>query len=139
SVIDRSVGQERFTLLVLGNFAIIAVVLAGVGVYGVIAYFVAQRSQEIGIRIALGAQRADVVRLVTRAVLVGAGTGIALGLVVAVSASHLMTRLLYGVEPTDLPTYLGGAFALLVVAALAALVPTARATRVSPAIAMKSE
>ncbi|HKN67921.1 MAG TPA: ABC transporter permease [Gemmatimonadaceae bacterium] len=139
SVIDRSVGQERFTLLVLGNFAVMAVVLAGVGVYGVIAYFVAQRSQEIGIRVALGAQRGDVVRLVTRAVLVGAGTGIALGLVVAMSASHLMARLLYGVEPTDLPTYLGGAFALLVVAALAALVPTARATRVSPAIAMKSD
>jgi putative ABC transport system permease protein len=139
AVIGRSVGQERFTLLVLGNFAIIAVILAGVGVYGVIAYFVAQRAQEIGIRIALGAQRSDVVRLVTRAVLVGAGTGIVLGLVVAVSASHLMTRLLYGVEPTDLPTYAGGAFALLVVAALAALVPTARATRVSPAVAMRSE
>ena len=139
TVINRSIGQERFTLLVLGNFALIAVILAAVGVYGVIAYFVAQRAQEIGIRIALGAQRGDVVRLVTRTVLVGAGTGIVLGLVVAVMASRLMTRLLYAVEPTDLPTYASGALALLVVAALAALVPTARATRVSPAVAMKSD
>ena len=139
AVIARSIGQERFTLLVLGNFAILAVLLAAVGVYGVIAYFVAQRAQEIGIRIALGAQRADVVRLVTRTVLVGAGTGILLGLGIAVAASRLMSNLLYDVNPIDLPTYAGGAFALLVVATVAALVPTARATRVSPAVAMRAE
>jgi putative ABC transport system permease protein len=139
TVIDRSIGQERFTMLVLGNFAVIALVLAAVGVYGVIAYFVAQRAQEIGIRIALGAQRADVVRLVTRNVLVGAGTGIVLGLIVALATSRLMTSLLYDVDPTDLPTYATGALALLAVAAVAALVPTARATRVSPAIAMRPD
>lgn len=139
TVIARSIGQERFTLLVLGNFAILAVVLAAVGVYGVIAYFVAQRAQEIGIRIALGAQRGDVVRLVTRTVLVGAGTGILLGLGIAIVASRLMSNLLYGINPIDLPTYASGAFALLVVAAMAALLPTARATRVSPAIAMRAE
>ena len=139
AVISRSIGQERFTLLVLGNFAILAVVLAAVGVYGVIAYFVAQRIQEIGIRIALGAQRGDVVRLVTRTVLVGAGVGIVLGLGIAVAASRLMSNLLYDVNPIDLPTYASGALALLVVAAVAALVPTARATRVSPAIAMRAE
>jgi putative ABC transport system permease protein len=124
---------------VLGNFAILAVILAAVGVYGVIAYFVAQRAQEIGIRIALGAQRGDVVRLVTRTVLVGAGTGILVGLVVAVAASRLMSNLLYDVSPIDPPTYAMGALALLIVAAVAALVPTARATRVSPAIAMRAE
>ena len=139
AVIGRSIGQERFMLIVLGNFAILAVVLAAVGVYGVIAYFVAQRAQEIGIRIALGAQRADVVRLVTRAALVGAGTGVVLGLVIAVAASRLMSNLLYGIDPIDVPTYASGALALLVVAAVAALVPTARATRVSPAIAMRAE
>ena len=139
TVIGRSIGQERFTLLVLGNFAIIAVVLAAVGVYGVIAYFVAQRAHEIGIRIALGAQRGDVVMLVTRSVLVGAGTGIVLGLGIAIAASRLMSNLLYGINPIDLPTYASGALALLIVAAAAALVPTARATRVSPAIAMRAE
>jgi len=139
AVIARSIGQERFTLLVLGNFAILAVILAAVGVYGVIAYFVAQRAQEIGIRIALGAQRGDVVRLVTRTVLVGAGTGILLGLGIAVAASRLMSNLLYDINPIDLPTYASGALSLLVVAAIAALVPTARATRVSPAIAMRGD
>jgi predicted permease len=139
AVIAQSIGQERFTVLVLGNFAILAVILAAVGVYGVIAYFVAQRAQEIGIRIALGAQRGDVVRLVTRTVLVGAGTGILVGLVVAVAASRLMSNLLYDVSPIDPPTYAMGALALLIVAAVAALVPTARATRVSPAIAMRAE
>ena len=139
AIIGRSIGRERFTLLVLGNFAIVALVLAAVGVYGVIAYFVAQRSQEIGIRIALGAQRADVVRLVTRNVLVSAGTGILLGLVVAAAASRLMSRLLYEVQPTDLPTYAGSALGILVIAALAALVPATRAARLSPAIALKPD
>ena len=139
AIIDRSIGQERFTLLVLGNFALVALLLAAVGVYGVIAYFVAQRSQEIGIRIALGAQRVDVVRLVTGSVLASAGTGVLLGLAVAAAASRLMSRLLYEVQPTDLVTYASGAFALLLVAVLAALVPAARATRVSPAIAMRTD
>jgi putative ABC transport system permease protein len=139
AIIGQSIGQERFTLFVLGNFALVALVLAAVGVYGVIAYFVAQRSQEIGIRIALGAQRGDVIRLVTRNVFVSAGTGIGVGLVVATAASRLLARLLYEVQPTDLTTYATGALALLAVAALAALIPTARATRVSPATALKPE
>jgi len=139
TVVDRSIGQERFTLLVLGNFALVALLLAAIGVYGVIAYFVAQRSQEIGVRIALGAQRGDVVRLVMRAVVASGGTGILLGLVVAVAASHLMSRLLYEIQPTDLPTYATGALALLVVAFLAALLPALRATRVSPAVALKPD
>ena len=139
AVIDRSIGQERFTLIVLGNFALVALLLAAVGVYGVIAYFVGQRSQEIGIRIALGAQRADVVKLVTRNVLVSAGSGIVLGLVVAAGASRLMSGLLYEVRPTDVATYVSGALALLVVAALAALIPAVRATRVSPAVALKPD
>ena len=139
AIIDRSIGQERFLLLVFGNFAAVALLLAAVGVYGVIAYFVAQRSQEIGIRIALGAQRLDVVRLVMASVLVSAGIGVVLGLALAAAASRLMSRLLYEVQPTDLLTYVSGALALLLVAAIAALAPTARATRVSPAIAMRSE
>jgi predicted permease len=139
AIIGRSIGQQRFTLIVLGNFAILALVLAAVGVYGVIAYFVAQRSREIGIRIALGAQRSDVVRLVTRNVLVSAGTGILLGLAAAAAASRLMSQLLYAVQATDLATYAGGTMTLLLVAALAALVPAVRATRVSPAIPLKPD
>jgi len=114
-------------------------VLAAVGVYGVISYFVAQRSQEIGIRIALGAQRADVVSLVTRAVLMSAGTGILVGLVVAATVSRVMSQLLYEIKPTDLLTYASAALALLLVAILAAVVPAARATRVSPAVALKPD
>jgi len=139
AIIDRSIGQQKFTLLLLGNFAIVALVLAAVGVYGVISYFVAQRSQEIGIRIALGAQRADVVSLVTRAVLMSAGTGILVGLVVAATVSRVMSQLLYEIKPTDLLTYASAALALLLVAILAAVVPAARATRVSPAVALKPD
>ena len=139
AIIDRSIGQERFTLVVLANFALVALLLAAVGVYGVIAYFVAQRSQEIGIRMALGAQRVDVLRLVTASVLASTGTGVLPGLAVAAAASRLMARLLYEVQPTDLVTYASGALALLLVALLAALIPAARATRVSPATALRPD
>lgn len=139
AIIDRSIGQQRLTLSVLGNFALIALVLAAVGVYGVIAYFVAERSREIGIRLALGAQRADVVRLVTRTVLLSAGTGIVIGIVVAATASRLMSRLLYEVQPTDVATYASSALALLLVAALGALVPAVRAARLSPAVALQPD
>ena len=126
-------------MFVLGNFALVALVLAAVGVYGVIAYFVAERSREIGIRLALGAQRADVVRLVTRTVLLSAGTGIVIGIVVAATASRLMSRLLYEVQPTDVATYASSALALLLVAALGALVPAVRAARLSPAVALQPD
>jgi ABC-type antimicrobial peptide transport system permease subunit len=139
ALIDRSIGQERFILLVLANFALVALALAAVGVYGVIAYFVTQRFQEIGIRIALGAQQWDVVTLVTRHVLISAGAGVLVGLVVAGAGSRLLSRLLYEVQPTDIPTYATGAVTLLVIALLAAIVPAIRATRVSPAVALKPE
>ena len=139
AIISRSIGQQRLTLIVIGNFALVALVLAGIGVYGVIAYFVAERSREIGIRIALGAQRADVIRLVTRHVLLSAGMGILLGIAVAAAASRLMARLLYEVQPTDIATYASSALALLLVAALAAIVPAMRATRMNPAVALEPD
>jgi len=138
-IVDRSVGQERFTLFVLGIFAVVALVLAAVGVYGVIGYLVAQRSHEFGIRMALGAQRASIVGLVTRRVLVISGAGVIVGLGTASIASGVMTKLLYDTPPMDVATYAGAALALLVVAMIAALVPTMRATRVSPATTMRSE
>jgi putative ABC transport system permease protein len=137
--IGESIGQERFTMFVLGIFAAVALILAAVGVYGVIAYFVAQRSHEIGIRMALGAQRANIVSLVTGRVLVTTGIGVAVGLVAAAATSGLMTKLLYDVEPTDAITYAGGAMALIAVACVAAIVPTLRATRVNPATTMRAD
>jgi putative ABC transport system permease protein len=139
SVIDASIGQQKFTMFVLGVFAVVALVLAAVGVYGVIAYFVAQRAHEIGIRMALGAQRTDIVALVSRRVLVTTGIGIAVGLSAAMAASGLMTKLLYEVTPMDAATYAGGSVALLIVALAAAIVPTVRATRVNPATTMRAD
>jgi putative ABC transport system permease protein len=137
--IGQSIGQERFTMFVLGIFATVALLLAAVGVYGVIAYFVAQRSHEIGIRMALGAQRTNIVSLVTGRVLVTTGIGVVVGLISAAAASGLMTKLLYDVAPTDTTTYAGGAIALIAVACVAAVVPTLRATRVNPATTMRAD
>jgi len=138
-MITQSIGQETFTMYVLVGFAMVALVLAAVGVYGVIAYFVAQRSREIGIRMALGAQRSDIVSLVSRRIMLTAGVGVAVGLVGTAAASGLMATLIYEVAPTDAVTYASGALALLAVAALAAVVPTLRATRVNPASAMRAD
>jgi predicted permease len=139
SVIDGSIGQQKFTMFVLGVFAAVALVLAAVGVYGVIAYFVAQRSHEIGIRMALGARQMDIVALVSRRVLVTTGIGIAAGLLAATAASGLMAKLLFEVTPIDAATYTGGAVALLIVASAAAILPTIRATRVNPATTMRAD
>ena len=137
--ITQTIGQETFTMFVLVAFAGVALVLAAVGVYGVIAYFVAQRLHEIGIRMALGARRSDIVSLISRRVFVTAGIGIVVGLAGASAASGLMSKLVYEIAPTDAATYVGSALALLVVAALAAVVPTLRATRVNPASAMRTD
>ncbi|HTI05854.1 MAG TPA: ABC transporter permease [Gemmatimonadales bacterium] len=138
-VIGQSVGQEKFILEVLGMFALVALSLAAVGVYGVIAYYVAQRSREIGIRVALGARRTNIVKLVVQRVLVATGAGAIIGLSLASMASGLMTNLLYEVRPTDALTYAMCAVLLLAIAVLAAFVPTIRATRVSPAAVMRAE
>jgi putative ABC transport system permease protein len=137
-IVDRSVGGEKFTMFVLAIFALVAVALASVGVYGVIAYFVAQRAHEFGIRMALGAQRTDIVGLVTRRVLMTAGAGVIVGLVAAAATSRVMTTLLYEIQPTDVATYTSAALALIIVAVLAALVPTIRATRIDPGVTMRT-
>jgi len=138
-MITQSIGQETFTMYVLVAFAVVALILAAVGVYGVIAYFVAQRSREIGIRMALGARRSDIVSLISRRIMLTAGVGVAIGLVGAAAASGVMSTLIYEVAPIDAVTYVTGALALLAVAALAAVVPTLRATRVNPASAMRAD
>ena len=138
-LIAQSVGQRRLSMLLLSLFSGIALVLASVGIYGLMSYSVAQRSRELGVRIALGAARSDVLRLVLRQ-----GMSLALmGIVIGVGAAFALTRLiesqLYGVRATDPATFVGVA-ALLAVTALAAnLVPALRATRVDPAVVLREE
>jgi putative ABC transport system permease protein len=134
-----SVAPRRFNMLLLGIFAGVALVLAAVGLYGVMSYSVSWRTREIGIRMALGARRADVLRLVVRQGMTMTLIGLALGLVGAFSISRVLRGLLHGVSPTDPLTFVAVSIVLLVVALLACLVPARRATRVDPIIALRTE
>jgi putative ABC transport system permease protein len=138
-VVDVSLAQRRLTMLLLAVFAGMALLLAAVGIYGVISYAVTQRTQEIGIRMALGAQRGDVLSMVVRQALVLAGTGILIGAAGAMLLTGLMRNLLFGIRPSDPVTYAVVAGVLAVVAASAASIPGFRATRVDPVIALRAE
>jgi len=138
-VIDRSLGSARFNLLLLGVFTGLAVVLAAVGLYGVVAYLVSQRTREIAIRMALGARGEGVIRMVLGQGIRPAVVGVALGLGGAFAGSRLLTALLYGTEPTDLVSYAGATVLLLIVVTLAAMVPALRASRIAPMQALKQE
>lgn len=130
---------QRFNASLLSAFALAAVVLAAIGIYGLMAYAVTQRTREMGIRMALGAQQRDVLRLVLRQGMLLAGIGIVLGLGGALAATRLLASLLYGVTPTD-PTTLAGVVLLLgVVALFACWIPALRATRVEPTVALRGE
>jgi predicted permease len=139
SIIADSIAQRRFAMILLGAFAVMALVLASIGIYGVIAYVVGQRTQEIGIRIALGAQRKDVLGLVlwqgTRVALIG----VAIGIAGAFALTRLMTGLLYGVAATDPATFAGLALLLIVVAMAACYLPARRVMRVDPVAALRCE
>ena len=130
---------RRFAMILLGAFAALALGLASVGIYGVVAYVVGQRTQEIGIRMALGARQQDVLRLVlwqgTRLALLG----VAIGLGVALTLTHLITRLLYGVSATDPVTFAGVATVLTAIAVAACWIPARRAMRVDPVVALRYE
>jgi predicted permease len=138
-VYNQSMSAQRFSMILLGAFATVALLLASVGIYGVVSYIVVQRTHEIGIRVALGAQQSDVLRGVlgagARMALIGVGIGIA----VALALTRLMTNLLYGVSATDPATFLGVAFLLTLVALAACYIPARRATRMDPMVALRDE
>ena len=138
-LVSDSLKQRRFNLLLLGLFAVIALLLASIGIYGSISYSTRQRTSEIGVRIALGAQSRDVLRLV-----VGQGVGMALvGVAIGLGAAFLLTRairsLLFGVSPTDPITFIAISVLLLLTALIASVIPARRATKVDPLVALRSE
>jgi putative ABC transport system permease protein len=137
--VSASLSQRRFSLEIIALFALTALLLASIGVYGVISYLVAERTREIGIRLALGAQKSNIVRVILQQGLQLAVAGAAIGIVCAVIVSHLMATLLYGVKPTD-PLSFGGVAALFVgVALLACYLPARRAMKIDPMVALRHE
>jgi putative ABC transport system permease protein len=139
TIVDDSMTLPRFAMVVLGSFAALALLLASVGMYGVISYFVAQRTREIGVRVALGAQRRDVFGMVLGQGARLAAIGIALGLLAALAAARMMVSFLYGVQPIDPLTFAALPFLLLCIALLACYLPARRAMRVDPMVALHHE
>ena len=138
-VISESLGPQRFLMILLDAFALIALLLASIGLYGVISYLVGRRTHELGIRIALGAQRQNVLRLVLTDGMKMAVTGVAAGLIAALGLTRLLSNMVYGVSPNDPATFVVITGMLLVVTLLACLLPALRATRVDPLVALRYE
>src|SRR5262249_44127712 len=136
-VLDASLASRRFSANLVAGFAGGALLLASIGIYGLLAYMVGQRSREIGIRMALGARRGGILRLFFHKGVVLAGVGIVAGLVVAAATGSMMASLLYGVRPHDPAVFLIVPLLLLAVAALASYLPARRATKVNPMIAFR--
>jgi putative ABC transport system permease protein len=139
TLMDRAVGQRRLSMTLLATFAVLAMVLAALGIYGVMAFDVTRRSQEIGVRMALGAARSDVLRLVLRQGLTLAAVGVVLGLLGAAWLTRVLQAQLFGIAATDPLTFASVAAGLLAVATIATLVPALRATRVNPVQALRYE
>jgi putative ABC transport system permease protein len=138
-VIAETVAPRKFNMLLFGLFAAIAVALAAMGIYGVISYSVAERTQEIGVRVALGARRVDVMKLVLRGGLSLALMGVAIGLAGAFVLTRLMKSLLFGVTPTDAVTFASVSLGVIAVALFACYIPARRATKVDPLVALRYE
>jgi putative ABC transport system permease protein len=138
-IVAEAVARQRFSMLLLGLFATLALLLASVGIYGVMTYSVAQRTHEIGIRIALGARRADVLQMTIKQGLRLVGAGMILGLAAAFILTRVLESLLFGISATDPVTFFGISLVLLAVAILASYLPALRATKVDPIIALRAQ
>jgi predicted permease len=138
-IISDSLAAHRFSMILFGAFAALALALASVGIYGVISYLVSQRTQEIGIRLALGAGRADILRLVLTQGTKMAGLGVLIGLAASLLLTRLMAKMLYGVSPSDPLTFFAVAAILTLVALAASYIPARRAMRVDPIVALRYE
>jgi predicted permease len=138
-IVSSSIAAQRFSMTLLGIFAALALVLSAIGIYGVISYFVGQRAQEVGIRMALGAQRRDVLWLILGQGARMAVIGVAIGVTASLVLTRLMSSMLYGVRAYDPLTFAGVASLVIAVAVLACYVPAMRATRVDPVTALRYE
>jgi predicted permease len=138
-VVADTVAPRKFNMLLFALFALIAMVLAALGIYGVMAYSVAERTHEVGIRMALGAQQSDLLGLIVRNGLKLTLIGVAIGLAIAFALTRLMTTLLFGVTPTDAITFAGVSAFLILVALIACYIPARRATKVDPLVALRYE
>ncbi|OJT22729.1 hypothetical protein BO221_23565 [Archangium sp. Cb G35] len=136
-ILSRSLGSQRFNMTLLGLMAGLALVLAAVGIYGVLSYLVNQRTRELGVRLALGATRGEVVRLILRQGLSPVGLGLALGVAGAAGLTRLISSLLYGVEALDVSVFLLAPVGLVGVALVAMWLPARRASRVDPMVALR--
>jgi predicted permease len=137
--IDHSLSSRRFSMVLLSAFALLALTLAAIGIYGIVAYSVTERTREIGVRLALGAQRRDVIGMVIRQGMTMAGAGTAIGVLAALLFTRLMSSLLFGISPADPMTFLVIPLLLIAVAFAACYVPARRATRVDPLQVLRSE
>ncbi len=137
--VATSSAQPRFQALLLTAFAAVALLLAAIGLYAVLSYMVAQRTHEIGLRMALGAQRADVLAMIMRRGLTLACVGLVLGIVIATGLTRLLTDMLYGVKPLDPITFISVAAVLLVVSAIASVIPAARAANLEPMQTLRNQ
>ena len=138
-IVSASIADRRFSMLLLGIFAALALLLAAVGIYGVISYTVAQRTREIGIRMVLGAGQADVLKVVVTQAMLPVSAGLAIGLAASFGLTRLMAGMLYGVNAGDPVTFIGVALVLAAVALVATLVPARRAIRIAPVAALRHE
>jgi putative ABC transport system permease protein len=138
-LVSDSLAERRFAMQIVGLFGVLALLLAGIGIYGVMAYSVAQRTREIGIRLALGASTSAILRWVLKQGMVLILAGVAAGLAGAFALTRLLRGLLYEVAPTDPVTYAGLAVLLALVALAACYIPARRATRVDPMVALRYE